>query len=101
MPDEDVMEAIAGADVMMIPVGGFYTVDAQGAKAIIERAKPKCVIPMPFRTKHGNYSAISDHRAFLAAMNAEDAQPVEAVQFAENSAPKGLLFMKPEADDLA
>ena len=101
MPDEDVMEAIADADVMMVPVGGFYTVDAQGAKEIIGRAKPKCVIPMHFRTKHGNYSAIGDHGAFLSAMNVEDAQAVEAVQFDEDCPPLGVLFMKPEADDLA
>ena len=28
MPDETVMQAILDADVMMIPVGGFYTIDA-------------------------------------------------------------------------
>ena len=101
LPDEDVLEAIADADVMMIPVGGFYTVDAQEAKAIIAAAKPKCVVPMHFITAHGNYSVIADHCAFLAAMGAEDAQPVEAVQFDEDCPPKGVLFMKPEADDLA
>ena len=50
MPDETVMQAILDADVMMIPVGGFYTIDAKGAKAIIEQARPKCVIPMHYKT---------------------------------------------------
>jgi len=100
MPDEDVLEAIADADVMMIPVGGFYTVDAQEAKAIIEAAKPKCVIPMHFRTAHGNYSAIKDHTPFLAAMGAEDAQPMEEIEMEEGSVPAGVLFMKPKADAL-
>lgn len=101
MPDEDVLEAIAGADIMMIPVGGFYTVDAAGTKAIIDAAKPRCVIPMHFITAHGNYSQIGDHRAFLEIMGAQGAQPVEAVQFDEDCPPRGVLFMKPEADDLA
>lgn len=101
MPDADVLEAIADADVMMIPVGGFYTVDAKEAKAIVDNAKPKCVIPMHFITAHGNYSVIGNHKPFLSLMGAEDAQPVEAVQFDEDCPPRGVLFMKPEADDLA
>jgi L-ascorbate metabolism protein UlaG (beta-lactamase superfamily) len=101
MPDEDVMEAIADADIMMIPVGGFYTVNAQEAKVIVDAAKPKCVIPMHFITAHGHYSVIADHRAFLDIMGAQDARPVEAIQFDEDCPPKGMLFMKPEADDLA
>ena len=100
MPDEDILEAITDADVMMIPVGGFYTVDAKEAKAIIDSAKPKCVIPMHFITAHGNYSVIKDHKPFLDVMNAQDAQPLEAVQFDETCPPKGVLFMKPEADGL-
>lgn len=100
MPDEDVLEAITGADLMMIPVGGFYTVDAKEAKAIIDAAKPKCVIPMHFITANGNYSVIGDHRAFLRLMGAENAQPLEAVQFDETCPPRGVLFMKPEADAL-
>ena len=100
MPDEDILEAIADADVMMIPVGGFYTVDAKEAKAIIDSAKPKCVVPMHFITANGNYSVIKDHKPFLDVMNAQDAQPLEAVQFDEACPPKGVLFMKPEADAL-
>ena len=100
MPDEDVLEAIAGADVMMIPVGGFYTVDAQEAKAIVEAAKPRCVIPMHFITAHGNYSVIADHRAFLMAMGAEDAKPVEEMEIEMGSVPEGVLFMKPKGDEL-
>ena len=101
IPDEDVLEAVADADIMMIPVGGFYTVNAQEAKAIVDAAKPRCVIPMHFITAHGNYSVIGDHRAFLGLMDAQDAQPVEAVQFDEDCPPKGVLFMKPEEDDIS
>ena len=56
---------------------------------------------MHFITAHGNYSVIADHRAFLAVMGESDAQPLEAVQFDEDCPPRGVLFMKPEADDLA
>ena len=100
MPDEDVLEAISGADVMMIPVGGFYTVDAQEAKAIIDAAKPHCVIPMHFRTAHGNYSVIADHRAFLEEMGVQGANPAEEMEIEKDSVPEGVLFMKPKGDAL-
>ena len=99
MPDEAVLAAIADADVMMIPVGGTYTVDAQGAKAIVERAKPRCVIPMHVKTKRCPYP-IAPVAPFLAAMNAEGVQPVREAVFAKENGPRGVLLMQPLADVL-
>lgn len=42
-------EAIGPLDLAMIPVGGTYTVDAQGAKAVCGTLRPRCVIPMHYR----------------------------------------------------
>lgn len=99
MPDEDVLAAIADADVMMIPVGGTYTVDAQGAKAIIDRAGPKCVIPMHVKTKRCPYP-IAPVTPFLAAMGAQDAQAVREAVLTKASGPRGVLLMQPLADRL-
>ena len=99
MPEEAVLAAIADADVMMIPVGGFYTVDAQGAKAIIERARPRCVIPMHVKTRHCPYP-IAPVAPFLAAMGAQDAEAVREAGFAREEQPKGVLLMQPLADAL-
>ena len=99
MPDEDVLEAIAGADVMMLPVGGTYTVDAQGAKAIIEAAKPVCVVPMHVRTKRCPYP-IAPMGDFLAVMGCEDASAYDVIELAEGHVPQGVLLMKPQADEL-
>lgn len=99
MPDEDVLEAIAGADVMMIPVGGTYTVDAAGAKAIIERTKPACVIPMHVKTKRCPYP-IAKVDAFLALMGAAEAAPVGVLDIAQGAGPQGVVVMQPLADAL-
>ena len=99
MPDEDVLAAIADADVMMIPVGGTYTVDAQGAKAIVERTRPKCVIPMHVKTKRCPYP-IAPVTPFLAAMEAEGVQAVREAVFAKERGPQGVLLMQPLADSL-
>ena len=99
MPSEDVLEAIEDADVMMIPVGGTYTVDAAGAKAIIERAKPRCVIPMHVKTAHCPYP-IAKVDTFLAVMGAQGAEPVSELDITEGAVPQGVVLMKPMTDEL-
>ncbi len=37
-------------DVLMLPVGGVYTVDAVGAKAYVDAIEPGIVIPMHYKT---------------------------------------------------
>jgi L-ascorbate metabolism protein UlaG (beta-lactamase superfamily) len=44
------LASIGHVDVVMIPVGGFYTVDAGQAAAIVAQIKPKIVIPMHYQT---------------------------------------------------
>ena len=92
MQDRNILNAISGADVMMIPVGGVYTVDAQGAKAIIEETKPRCVIPMHFKTRHCAYD-IAGVEPFLAAMGVGDVQPVRTLEAAEGQVPEGVILM--------
>jgi len=46
----DQVKAIGNVDVLMIPVGGFFTVDAGTATKVCEQLKPKIVIPMHFKT---------------------------------------------------
>ena len=99
MPREDVIQAIENADVMLIPVGGTYTVDAQGAKAIIEAAKPKCVVPMHVKTKRCPYP-IAPVTDFLSLMGMEDASAYDMIEITEDHVPQGVLLMKPQADDL-
>ena len=99
MPDEAALEKIAGADVMMIPVGGTYTVDAEGAKAIIERVKPACVIPMHVKTKRCPYpiAAMDD---VLERWGAADAKACTEMEITKDNVPHGVLLMQPMADKL-
>ena len=47
-PDDARAELIAGADVLLIPVGGTYTIDAPAAVRLISRLKPKHAVPMHY-----------------------------------------------------
>ncbi len=41
---------IGAVDILFIPVGGFYTIDASVASHVCGQLKPKIVIPMHFKT---------------------------------------------------
>lgn len=47
----DLIEMILPVNVLMIPVGGNYTIDAKMAKEYVDRIMPDIVIPMHFRAK--------------------------------------------------
>jgi len=42
--------AIGPVDLLLIPVGGTYTVDAEGAVKVAESLNPRLIIPMHFKT---------------------------------------------------
>jgi hypothetical protein len=42
---------IGNVDVLLIPVGGVYTVDGEGAAAIVEQVKPRMVVPIHYKTE--------------------------------------------------
>ncbi|MGQ9636947.1 MAG: MBL fold metallo-hydrolase [Thermodesulfobacteriota bacterium] len=41
---------IGPVDILLLPVGGFFTIDAKEATQVVEQIKPKVVIPMHFKT---------------------------------------------------
>ena len=90
---EPVLQAILNADVMMIPVGGFYTIDAKGAKEIVDLTRPKCVIPMHYKTKHCAYP-IAGVEPFLEIMGAEGAKPVRDAFGHAGGCAEGVVVME-------
>ncbi len=48
--DAKTASAIGTVDVLMMPVGGFYTIDAAAATSVMNALKPRLVIPMHFKT---------------------------------------------------
>lgn len=47
----DELAELIPVDVLLAPVGGTYTVDAQGAFAVCQAVQPKLVIPMHYKTE--------------------------------------------------
>lgn len=64
--DEAQLKAIGHVDVLLIPVGGFYTIDALQATKVINQIQPKLVvIPMHYKTDVLAIKALAPVDAFL------------------------------------
>ena len=64
-PDDSQLAAISGADYLLIPVGGYYTIDASTAVRICQAAEPKRIIPMHYRTASSGYPELATVDEFL------------------------------------
>lgn len=47
--DAKQLEKLSGADILLIPVGGIYTIDAKKAVEVISQIEPRIVIPMHYK----------------------------------------------------
>jgi L-ascorbate metabolism protein UlaG (beta-lactamase superfamily) len=45
------IELLKPVDVLMVPVGGYYTIDADMAQQVVASLSPRVVIPMHFKTE--------------------------------------------------
>lgn len=50
MPSEKTLNAIGTPDVLFVPVGGVYTIDAAEALRLVSRLRPRTVVPMHYQT---------------------------------------------------
>jgi len=47
--DEEIIQKIGDVDILFIPIGGTFTVDANQAWNIIDKIKPKIAVPMHYK----------------------------------------------------
>ena len=52
LDDKQVTE-IGSVDILLIPVGGYYTIDAKAATEVCNQLKPRVIIPMHYKTEKG------------------------------------------------
>ena len=59
------IEALGRVDLLMIPVGGHYTVDAAGAWEIARALKAALIVPMHYRGRGFGFPVITTVKPFL------------------------------------
>lgn len=64
IPGEAVTDKLRGIDCMLIPVGGYYTIDPETAARIIRLTNPKVAVPMHYRTDGTGFDVLAHLDAF-------------------------------------
>ena len=62
----EALEKLRGVDALMIPVGGFFTIDAATAKKIVDDISPRVVLPMHYRLGGMGFAQIAELSAFTS-----------------------------------
>ncbi|MGA2525431.1 MAG: MBL fold metallo-hydrolase [Smithellaceae bacterium] len=53
--DQELLKKIGKVDILLLPVGGFFTVDAVMAQKIMNDIKPSITVPMHYKTEKCNF----------------------------------------------
>ncbi len=78
--NDELIEEVNGVDVLLIPIGGFYTIDADEALAVARKIEPSIVIPMHYNTPKLNqqgFGKLAPVSTFLTKIGAEPMEPVK------------------------
>jgi L-ascorbate metabolism protein UlaG (beta-lactamase superfamily) len=68
------IEEIGEVDILLVPVGGVYTIDGKAAQKIINQIEPRVVIPMHYSLPKLKIK-LDSVQAFLKAFGQEDIEP--------------------------
>ena len=84
---EKQIEQVSGIDILMIPVGGVYTINAKEAVAVIEQLEPKIIIPMHYKTKDLSFE-LKPIDEFLEEMGKKEIEPVKDLKITKATLPE-------------
>lgn len=77
---EETVDAIGEVDILFVPVGGFYTIDAQDAQEVVKRVEPSVVIPMHYGSPQLNqeiFKELSLLSEFLGKYGVSESQAAD------------------------
>lgn len=84
---EQQLSEIDPVDILMIPVGGGPTIDAETAAKIVSQLEPKIVIPMHYKIEGLKYE-LEGKEPFLKEMGAENIEPQPKLSVTRDKLPE-------------
>ena len=84
---EEQQEEIDGVDILMVPIGGTYTIDGEGAAEIINQIEPRIVIPMHYKIP-GLTIKIDGVEPFLKEMGVSKKEAVDKLTIKKKDLPQ-------------
>ena len=86
---EEQLDEIGETDILLVPVGGVYTIDAKTASDVVSQLEPKIVIPMHYMLP-GLKFELAPLEAFLKELGFESAEPQPKLSITRDKLPEEL-----------
>lgn len=84
MPNEEQLEALKYLDAVLIPVGGFYTIEPEICISLLRKIESKIVIPMHYRSERFGFDTIKE-LSYIIQLNEFKELGYEVIYYDENS----------------
>ena len=93
VPTGDEAQALAGIDILLVPVGGGHAMGAAMAAETVSLLEPKIVIPMLYKTdvSKGDFEAV-DH--FIKEMGVEAKPPEQRLNISKSGIPESTSLVQ-------
>lgn len=66
LPTQEQKEQLKGIDVMLMPVGGFFTLEPADVYALVQELQPRMLVPMHYRGEGFGYDVIAPLETYLS-----------------------------------
>ena len=93
---QEQVEQLSSCDILLIPVGGVYTISAKDAPDIIAQIEPKIVIPMHYKLE-GLKVDLKPVNDFLTVMGKEKTEPQSKLSISQDRLPEEVEIVVLEA----
>jgi L-ascorbate metabolism protein UlaG (beta-lactamase superfamily) len=70
LPSDEQYRALGALDLLLLPVGGYYTIDGAQAAEVVNRLRPRIAVPMHYKTPWIDFP-ITDERPFISLVGGE------------------------------
>ena len=84
IPPDSQLDDIGEVDVLMVPVGGKYTITADEAATLVKKVEPSIVIPMHYGRPGLAVEGLAPVEDFLKKMGIEQLEPVDKLVLKED-----------------
>lgn len=86
------IKAIGHVDALLIPVGGFYTIDAATARELADAIDAQLVIPMHYRGEGFGYDVIETVQPFLDLTKSVEFVDGSSIELPDFGAPRTVVL---------
>ncbi|MFZ1549263.1 MAG: MBL fold metallo-hydrolase, partial [Microgenomates group bacterium] len=88
---DELVDEIGDVDILLIPVGGFYTIDSAEALKVIQKIEPSIVIPMHFNREgldQKAYGQLTGLDEFIKVYGSAPAETLDVLTIKKDDVPE-------------